>query len=252
MNILIVEDEIHTASLLKEFVEKNDGYQVLNICDSITSTVQYLKNFASNINLIFMDVQLADGESFEIFSRTEITVPVIFCTAFDDYILRAFKNNGIDYILKPFKESDIEHALSKVEGLRNSLSEGSQKSSTSLSPPETGQQTFLVRKLEKMIPIDSSRIALFHLYNEQLNLYSLVGEKFTMFKTMEELESSISKSYFYRINRQMIVNRNAVKDIEPYFNRKVIVNFSFPIPKKAIVSRLKVTPFLDWLERPEG
>ena len=248
MNILIVEDEIHTASLLKEFVEKHEGYQVLNICDSISSSVNYLKNFASNIDLIFMDVQLADGESFEIFSKTEIKVPIIFCTAFDDYILQAFKNNGIDYILKPFKESDIETALHKVEGFRSSLSKG--KTETFLTP-KIKQQTFLVRKLEKMIPIDISRIALFHLYNEQLNLYSLNGEKFTMFKTLDELESNIDKSDFYRINRQMIVNRSAVKDIEPYFNRKVIVNFDFSTPKKAIVSRLKVTPFLDWLERPE-
>jgi DNA-binding LytR/AlgR family response regulator len=197
-----------------------------------------------------MDVQLADGESFEIFTMTEINVPVIFCTAFDDYILRAFKNNGIDYILKPFKESDIENALLKVEGLRSSLSKGKSNLSKTASTPKKLQQTFLVRKLEKMIPIDISKIALFHLYNEQLNLYSLTGEKFTMFKTMDELESTVDSSGFYRINRQMIVNRNAVKDIEPYFNRKVIVNFDFTTPKKAIVSRLKVTPFLEWLERP--
>lgn len=252
MNILIVEDEIHTASLLKEFVEKNSGYQVLNICDSISSTVHYLKNFASNIDLIFMDVHLADGESFEIFTKTEIEAPIIFCTAFDDYILQAFKNNGIDYILKPFKETDIENALLKVEGLKSSLSNRNSKQTESLSMSKKLQQTFLVRKLEKMIPIDISKIALFHLYNEQLNLYSLTGEKFTMFKTMDELESSVDSSNFYRINRQMIVNRNAVKDIEPYFNRKVIVNFDFPIPKKAIVSRLKVTPFLDWLEHPQA
>ena len=250
MNVLIVEDEIHTASLLKEFVEKNTGYQVLNICDSISVTVNYLKNFASNIDLIFMDVQLADGESFDIFESKNITVPVIFCTAFDEYIMKAFKNNGIDYILKPFKESDIKNALEKVEGLRNALSKGQSQQVESTSTPKSFQQTFLVRKLEKMIPIDISKIALFHLHNEQLNLYSLSGEKFTMFKTMDEVENSINRNDFYRINRQMIINRNAVKDIESYFNRKVIVNFSFQTPKKAIVSRLKVTPFMEWLEHP--
>ncbi|RNC83775.1 MAG: DNA-binding response regulator [Balneola sp.] len=243
MNVLIIEDEFHTAGLLKEFIETNPGYLVVNICDSVSSSVNYLKNFSSNIDLIFMDVQLADGESFEIFSKVEFQIPVIFCTAFNEYILKAFKNNGIDYILKPVKETDIQSALLKMESLRKSLSKE--------SIPETSQvlpQTILVRKMEKMIPIDISRIGFLHLYNETLNLYSLVGEKFTLFKTMDEMVSKLDQHQFYRINRQMIINRQAIKDIEPYFNRKVIVNFEFSTPKKAIVSRLKVSAFMEWLE----
>lgn len=245
MNVLIIEDEFHTAGLLKEFIESKPDYQVVNICDSVSSSVNYLRNFASNIDLIFMDVQLADGESFEIFSEIEFQIPVVFCTAFDEYILKAFKNNGIDYILKPVKEEDVRNALLKMESLKKSLSKEPGPVASPVLP-----QTILVRKMEKMIPIDISRIGFLHLYNEQLNLYSLIGEKFTLFKTMDEMASKLDQNQFYRINRQMIVNRAAIKDIEPYFNRKVIVNFEFPTPKKAIVSRLKVSAFMDWLEHP--
>ncbi len=245
MNVLIIEDEFHTAGILKEFIESQPGYQVVNICDSVSGSVKYLTSFSSNLDLIFMDVQLADGESFEIFSEIEVRTPVVFCTAFDEYILKAFKNNGIDYILKPVKEEDVQKALLKVESIKNSFSKEISAKNTGVFP-----KTFLVRKMEKMIPIDVSKIALFHLYNEQLNLYSFVGEKFTLFKTMDEISSKLDLSQFFRINRQMIVNRNAIKDIEPFFNRKVIVNFDFSTPKKAIVSRLKVSPFMDWLEHP--
>ncbi len=245
MNVLIIEDELHTAGLLKEFIESKPDYQVVNICDSVSSSVNYLRNFSSNLDLIFMDVQLADGESFEIFSEIEFQIPVVFCTAFDEYILKAFKNNGIDYILKPVKETDVQNALLKMESLKKSLSNEPVPKASQVLP-----QTILVRKMEKMIPIDISKIGFLHLYNETLNLYSLVGEKFTLFKTMDEMASKLDQHQFYRINRQMIVNRQAIKDIEPYFNRKVIVNFEFPTPKKAIVSRLKVSAFMDWLEHP--
>src|ERR1700748_1600619 len=116
MNILIVEDEPRTARLLKEFIESADERNiVLEICDSVESTVSFLQTNPLRLDLLFMDIQLADGTSFDIFRQATITAPVIFCTAFEDHLLEAFKSNGIDYILKPFHEKDIDLAFKKLD-----------------------------------------------------------------------------------------------------------------------------------------
>ena len=121
MNILVIEDESKTAYLLKEMIENNADYLVVQICQSIKSSVSYLKKNQQKLDLIFMDVQLSDGESFEIFDLIDVKKPVIFCTAFDSYLLKAFKNKGVDYILKPFQQKDVELALNKVNFIKSAL-----------------------------------------------------------------------------------------------------------------------------------
>ncbi|UOB18126.1 LytR/AlgR family response regulator transcription factor [Abyssalbus ytuae] len=255
MNVLIVEDEKKTAEFLKEIIENKPDYIVVNICDSIAATVSYIQKHQEKLDLIFLDIQLADGESFEIFNHIEIKVPVIFCTAYDEFVLKAFKYNGIDYILKPFKEHDIDHTLNKVHELKTSflkkeilLNNGLKNL---LSPKKTYQETFLVQFREKMVPVSVNDIAFIHLSFEIVTIYCFDGKKYPVIKTLDEIESSIDSSIFFRVNRQMIVNRYAVKEIIPYFNRKIIVTLQLPVPEKIIVSRLKVTPFKEWLENPD-
>ena len=238
--------------MLKELIELHPDYLVVNICKSIEESVNYLQKNQHKLDLIFMDIQLADGQSFDIFEQIQVNIPVVFCTAFDEFTLKAFKNNGIDYILKPFKEEEIYKALAKVEQLKSSFS-----SNALLNPDiknmflrESYQTSFLVRHRDKMIPIQVSDIALVYLENENLFLLSFKDEKHTIFKTIEQFEKAVSSKNFYRINRQMIINRAAIKEIEPYFNRKVIVHLTIHFPEKAIVSRLKVTSFLEWVENP--
>ncbi|MEM6699258.1 MAG: response regulator [Bacteroidota bacterium] len=121
MNILIVEDEAHTAMLLQEIIEQDREFIVLEKTESIVETVQYLSKYQQNLDLLFFDIQLADGQSFEIFKHIDVVVPIIFCTAYDEYTLQAIKNNGIDYLLKPFKETEIHEALQKYKRLLNNL-----------------------------------------------------------------------------------------------------------------------------------
>lgn len=121
MNVLIIEDELHTAALLREIIEQDGDFIVIKTLESITDAVQYLSKYQQNLDLLFFDIELADGQSFEIFKHIDITVPVVFCTVYDEYTLEAIKNNGIDYILKPFKESEIQNALSKYKRLLSNL-----------------------------------------------------------------------------------------------------------------------------------
>lgn len=251
MNILIIEDENKTASLLKEMIEEQEHCLVVNICQSISSSVQYLTKNQEKIDLIFMDILLADGESFEIFKQITVSKPVIFCTAYDNYMLKAFKNNGIDYILKPFQQKDINDALTKVGFIKHSLTKINDLLEVRPPKPKTYQQAFIVESREKLVPICVSDIAIFILKNENVYALQFNGEKVSIFKPLDEIEISINPFVFFRINRQMIINRRAIKDIEPFFNRKVIINLVFDISEKIIVSRLKVSDFKKWIENPE-
>jgi two-component system response regulator LytT len=254
MKVLIVEDELKTAKLLKELIESRPGFSVVNILDNVESTVEYIKKHQEELDLLFLDIQLADGQSFSIFKKVQVNIPIIFCTAYDEYVLQAFKNNGVDYILKPFEDNDIYKALDKVSKLKESFSKNSlnvyDKIQSLLTKEKSYQKTMIVHIGEKMIPIVINDILLFNIENEAVRIYNSDNKKYLVFKRMDEIESILDEKIFFRINRQMIINRNAIKEIEPFFNRKVIIKTTLSFSKKIIVSRLKVTPFLKWLEKP--
>lgn len=117
MNVLIVEDEPHTAKLLKELIEQDEDFLVTERLETVAEAVAYLGKHQQKLDLLFLDIQLADGHSFEIFKHVDVTIPVVFCTAYDEYTMQAIKSNGIDYILKPFKEDEIHNALKSTSNL---------------------------------------------------------------------------------------------------------------------------------------
>ncbi|MEM1320489.1 MAG: LytTR family DNA-binding domain-containing protein [Bacteroidota bacterium] len=249
MNVLIVEDESYTASLLQEIIEQDADFFVTQKLESVVEAVEYLSKYQKNLDLLFFDIQLADGRSFEIFKHIDVVVPVIFCTAYDEFSLQAIKNNGIDYILKPFKESEIHSALQKYKKLLSNLQP---KQPVAIdfqpNPKKTYQQSFLAQYREKTIIKNIEEVALFYVEAETVYLYTFKGEKFALFKKMEYLESACDPAQFYRINRQMLVNRTAILSFEPYFNRKIILQLKIKCADQVIVSRLKVSPFKKWLE----
>lgn len=248
MKILIVEDEIKTAKLLQEFILHQDkNNTVLAILESVQDTVQFLEK-KQTPDLIFMDVHLSDGQCFDIFKKIEVDCPVVFCTAYDQYTLDAFQTNGVAYIMKPFREEDIQTALEKVTRLFPDLDKTRTVVEEQPSAPKAYKQTLLVHFRETILPISIHQIALFSLEDNLLHLYLQNGKRYTVSKTLDQLQSEFDPQQFYRINRQMLVNRAAIRKIEPYFNRKMILELSFNYPEKAIISRLKVTPFLNWME----
>ncbi|HUB60168.1 MAG TPA: LytTR family DNA-binding domain-containing protein [Puia sp.] len=251
MNILIIEDEPRTARLLKEFILAiDDSHTVLEICDSVESTVQFLHHTPDRIDLLFMDIQLADGSSFDIFQKTTVNIPVIFCTAYEDHLLEAFKSNGIDYILKPFHEKDIEQAFRKLDQIRSSLLLApSLPARIEQALANRTQSSFLVKFREKMYPVAVRDIAAVALEKEIVYLYTFNKEKHAVFRPIDEIEAALEPQTFFRINRQMILNRDAILEMEPFFNRRVIVTLKVATAERPLVSRLKVTPFLEWVEK---
>ena len=250
MNVLIVEDEPHTASLLQEIIEQDADFIVVENLESIVDTVHYLGKYQKNLDLLFFDIQLADGRSFEVFNHIDVVVPVVFCTAYDGYTLQAIKNNGIDYVLKPFKEEEIHIALQKYKRLISNLQAKSWKPVYfQTDQPKLYQQRFLTEYREKSIVKHVDEIALFYLEYETVFLYTFSGEKFPLFKKLEYIESVCDPHQFFRINRQILVNRSAVVSFEPFFNRKIILQLKVKLADKFIVSRLKVSQFKEWLEK---
>ena len=252
MKILIVEDEQRTALMLKEFIEWHPTYTVVSICDSIETAVPYLRAHQQDLDVVFMDIELSDGQCFEIFDKIAVTVPIVFCTSYDAYTLKAFKHQGIDYIVKPFSATDIRQTIAKVEELKGRFTAHNFDSSTFkevVAEKPTYQTSFLIRFREKIYPVSVADIAFIYFENETVYLYNFKGEKHPVFKKMDDIENAISPEQFYRISRQMIINRKAIKDIETYFNQRLVVHLTVPTPEQALVSRLKVAPFLAWIEK---
>lgn len=250
MNILLVEDESHTAKLLQEIIEQDDDFVVIKILGAVIEVVDYLSKYQKNIDLMFFDIQLADGKSFEIFKHIDVTVPVVFCTAYDEYSMEAIQNNGIDYVVKPFKEKEIHAALQKYKRLLSNFRKKTEAPIQFVSTEKsTYQQHFLTQFREKTIVKNIEEIAVFCVENETVYFYTFTGERFTLLKKMEYVESVCNPKYFFRINRQQLINRKTILSFEAYFNRKIILHLSVKIADKPIVSRLKVSLFKEWLEQ---
>lgn len=254
MRILIIEDEPKTADVLKDIITVvQPGTEILAILDSIQKSVDFLSIPENIPDLIFMDIQLADGLSFEIFSRVQFKCPVIFCTAYDQYTLQAFKTNGIEYILKPIKEEDIKAAFLKFENLKQSIKPESEILNVlknALGQSKSYKTTILVRFKDGYVPILVSNIALFYVDTEIIYAHTLDNQKYAVFKPINDIEEELNPSQFFRINRQVLLNRAAITEIQPYFNRKVIIKTHLKINEQLIVSRLKVTDFMNWIEKP--
>lgn len=248
MNVLLVEDEHHTAQMLQEIIESDNDFIVIKTLDSIAETVLYLAKYSHNIDLIFLDIHLSDGHSFEIFRHIDISIPIVFCTAYDEYALNAIKNNGIEYILKPFEDEEILNALHKFKQLA-----GRFKRQNFEIPAETHkmpiyQESFLARQKDRTIVVLTENIAMFAIEDDIVYLYTFDRKRYPVFKNIEYMASVCDPHIFFRINRQMLINRSAIITIQPYFNRKIILELKVKSENQPIVSRLKVSVFKEWLE----
>lgn len=250
MNIVVVEDESHTAFLLKEVIEQDKDFMVVEVLESVVEAVAYLSKYQQNIDLLFFDIQLADGQSFEIFKHIDVVVPVIFCTAYDDYSLQAIKNNGIDYVLKPFKEAQIHSALIKYKQLITNLQMKNRVPVEFRTEDQRHyQQHFLTQFREYSLVVKVEDVAMFAVEHDTVSLYTYSGKKYPLFKKLEYIESVCDPATFFRINRQMLINRKSVVSFEPYFNRKIVLQLNVESLESPVVSRMKVSQFKEWLEQ---
>lgn len=252
MNILIIEDETRTALDLKATVhELEPAAHILDIKDSVEGAIAWLQQHPAP-DLIFMDIQLADGLSFEIFDEVQVKCPVIFCTAFDEYALQAFQTNGVDYILKPFDREAVGRALDKVKNLQNFFQRSGnnlEQLTELLHQLKTGYKTsFLVSSRDKLLPVSTTDVAYFYIEHEVTFLHTNDGKRYIINYSMEELEKSLDPRQFYRANRQFLVNYDNISEVEHYFARKLLVKTKAPVKEPMVVSKAKASEFLHWME----
>jgi two-component system, LytTR family, response regulator LytT len=253
IKIVIIEDEKRTAQELANTLKIVDNeIEIVSVLSSVEKAILFF-NTENNFDLIFSDIQLTDGLSFTIFKTIKISVPVIFCTAYDKYALEAFNTNTIDYILKPFDQDSVARALEKYQTLKanfssfnNNLDNLLKKLEERISSPKLSA-SIVINQGDKIIPIENQKIALFFHEDDYVFALTFDLKKHIIHQTLEELETICGYSFF-RANRQYLVNRKAVKDASRYFNRKILVNLTFNYPGQILVSRLKVQPFIEWLE----
>ncbi|PWV45848.1 LytTR family DNA-binding domain-containing protein [Chitinophaga sp. S165] len=253
MNVLIIEDEIKAAGSLAALIMKiRPEAKVVAQLQSVTSSIKYLTE-NEQPDLIFMDIQLSDGLSFNIFKSVKISCPVVFCTAFDDYTLDAFKANGVDYVLKPFSKDDIISAFKKVDELKNFFQQNANSVPqlndllTKINTP-AGKKNFLVFRQNKYINIPTDSIAFFYIKHETTVIKTFDQQEYMLNQSLDQIHAMLSPDQFFRLNRQYLVNFAAIKDVEHYFARKLLVNLLVPAPDKLLVNKEKVQIFLSWLE----
>lgn len=251
MNIIIIEDEFRAAKSLQNLLsDLRPESKILAVYDSIEASVEGLSKEIKP-DLIFMDIQLSDGLSFEIFKTVDISCPVIFCTAFDQYMLDAFKSKGVDYVLKPFSREDIAEALRKVDELKKFFRKNELPDIESIlqkiSQP-VGKSNFLVFKNQKYTTIQTESIAYFYIHNEITHLVTFDKEQFQLSQPLGQVAEQVSGKQFFRINRQYLVNFKAIKEMEHYFQRKILVKLIIETPEKLLINKEKTHSFFTWLE----
>lgn len=252
MKIVIIEDEKLTAKDLEKTICAVDPKaEVIAVLYSVEEAILFFSE-TETFDLIFSDIHLGDGLSFEIFEQINVRVPIIYCTAFNQYALDAFKTLGIEYILKPFSSKTVEEALQKYKSIKDAfrqpLDDYSHLISRLKNELSPKSKSVIIQQGDKIIPISLDFIALFFIQHENVYAYTFKGEKRSLSQNLNKLEKDYVDEFF-RVNRQFLVNRKAVKDASHYFNRKVMVNLNIPFDEQIVVGKLKVTDFLNWLEK---
>jgi len=255
MKALIIEDEKaavrNLQALLKEVAPSTE---VIDTLDSVTESVAWFESHAAP-DVVFMDIHLADGSAFEIFEHVRIASPVIFTTAYDEYALRAFKVNSIDYLLKPIGAADLRRALDKLETLHGAAGAGaSAASSESLAELIRGLQRqghykshFLIPcKGDKLLPLAVEQVQYFCIADGVTKAVVSDRERYVLPNTLDELTDSLDPARFFRVNRQYLISRGAVQDIDLWFNNRLAINLKVPTDGKILVSKLRVNDFKNW------
>jgi len=256
MNILIVEDEdLAVKKLKKTLLSVDETANIVGEADSIKNTVSWLESNPSP-DLILMDIELADGQSFEIFNHVQVKSPVIFITSYDEYALKAFKVNSVDYLLKPVQKEDLTAALDKYRQMKKMYAD---KEASSISidalvkelqqklQTKEYRKRFLVKHGQKLVSVDVDEIAYFF-SDGRLNFFKTFdNRKFVVDYTMEELNEMLDPDKYFRISRSFFISVDSVSQIHDYFGNRLMLQLKPESDKEVIVSREKVSDFKMWL-----
>jgi len=253
---VIVEDESLIArELQNKIASVAPDVQVTEVLPSLKTAKKWFMQNAEP-DLLFMDIQLSDGVSFELFDHFQLNCPVIFTTAYDEYAIRAFKVNGVDYLLKPVDVVELKSAIDKCRRLLENKATPPvhiRELMQALQHPQTGnslyKEKFIVSIRNNWIPVYTKDIACF--MRDNLNyIYTFGGDKYILdYATLEEVEELLDPRIFYRANRQSIIHADAIQSVKPHENQKLTITLKAPLKMEMDISREKAPAFKKWFDR---
>ncbi|MFM2327397.1 MAG: hypothetical protein RIR31_1599 [Bacteroidota bacterium] len=252
MRVIIIEDEIPAAKRLTKLLHSyNNDIEIVQQPDSVEASVRYL-SATQNIDLIFMDIQLADGLSFDIFEKVNITTPVIFTTAFDQYTLKAFKVNSIDYLLKPIDENELYTSLDKYRQLypktQNNFSDKILKLMQDMNAVKY-KERLLIKRGQQLSYLKIESTAYCFADGKLCYAVDFNGSKYLLENNLSQLEEQLQPDNFYRINRHLLVNIEAVKKVHTWLGGRLKLEVCPATTAETVVSRERVNGFKEWLGR---
>jgi DNA-binding LytR/AlgR family response regulator len=246
---VIIEDEKLAAQKLEYMLSKiRPNLKIIRVMGSIEEAVEFFK-YEIEVDLVFLDIHLSDGSSFNIFDQVEIKAAIIFTTAYDEYALKAFKINSIDYLLKPIAEIDLRSALDKLMHISaNGESDHIQKLIAAFNENKTSyKQRFLVTYGSQIKSIKTKDAAFFYADNKMVFLVNHDGHKYVTDETMDQLENVLDPVEFYRVNRAFIIGINAIKKMHTFSRSRIKIDLLPECEKECIVSTEKCADFKAWL-----
>lgn len=251
MNVVIVEDELAASDNLTYLLQHIDSsITVVKVLDSVKASIAYFSK-DQTAELVFMDIHLADGISFEIFEKIPITIPVIFTTAYNQYTLKAFKVNSIDYLLKPLDQDELSDALQQFKEQKQDkgIADDQIKGLLDLvkEKERTYKTTFLINHRDQFIPLKTADIAYFLIDTGIVKATTFDNKSYTIDGKLEDLEEELDPNNFYRVNRQCILRRDALSKIKQYFNGKLIIEVTPVSQEQIVVSKAKAPDFKTWV-----
>lgn len=252
MRVLIIEDESLAAKRIMKMVnEQEPDFVIEGVMDSIESSVAWL-NANPHPDLILMDIELADGQSFEIFNQVDVTSTIIFTTAYDEFAIRAFKVNSIDYLLKPIDADELKRSFDKFKEIHKSSITSPKLDLDMIVTALRGKQQvykqrFLVKQGQRLIPIDMHEIAFFYTEDKVSFIKTFGEQRYIVDHSLDELELLLDPNFFFRANRQYIVSPKCLDGIHSHFNGKLKINMKPTNNDEVFVSREKAADFKKWL-----
>lgn len=250
MNIIIIEDEKPAAEKLqKALLEANASLHIQAVVGTVKAATEWLQQHP-HPDLIFMDIELTDGLSFKIFETVNLSCPVIFTTAYDEYWQEAFECNCIDYLLKPIKQEKLETALRKYDKLRQHFAANLQQLQHWQQTPVTGsyKKRWLVKRGTEYTAIKTEDIAYLYAAHKLVCLVDIQGQKFILDKSLADIEKELDPSLFFRINRKYLAQITAIGRMKAFAKGKILVELKPPVAEEIIISQESAAAFKEWLD----
>lgn len=252
MKAIIIEDEQSAADNLKFLLQSvAPDIQIIESIETVSDAIAFFRHNKA-YDLIFMDIHLADGNSFEIVKEVEPVAPIIFTTAYDQYAIQAFKLNSIDYLLKPIRELDLKNALLKFKEKHFKAIVSNKQIEALMSlvktPKKSFRGSFLVQKKDSFIPIASKDFAYFFIQNGVVRGTTKDRQTYSLNEKLEDLEKELNPEEFFRANRQYLIQRSVIQSLETYFNGRLVLKLHPQAMDQVIVSKATASRLKAWLK----